>query len=276
MDNRQPAEFAMKSREEEMQPFLSVIIPAYTEEKRIGKTLEAVYAYLSAQPFTWELLVVLDGPQDKTPQIVADFAAGKANIRWIDRRQNRGKGYTVRQGMLAARGKIRLFTDADNSTDMSHFDKMKPLFDQGASVVIASRDGKDAPAARQSVPQPWYKRFLGNAGNLFIQLMVVPGIWDTRCGFKAFSAEAAQQVFRVARMNGWSFDDESLALARRFGYKIQVVGADWNDAEGTHVSKLDYFKNIVEAVRIRWYLLTGVYNHPAEMMDLSTVTIHHT
>jgi len=266
----------MESREEDMQPYLSVIIPAYTEEKRIGKTLESVYAYLAAQPFSWEILVVLDGPTDNTPGIVAAFAQDKANIRWIDRQQNRGKGYTVRQGMLAARGKIRLFTDADNSTDMRHFDSMKPLFDQGAHVVIASRDEKDAPAARQAVPQPFYKRFLGNAGNLFIQLMVVPGIWDTRCGFKAFSAEAAQKVFAAARMDGWSFDDESLALARRFGYKIQVVGADWNDAEGTHVSKLDYFKNIAEAIRIRWYLLTGVYNRPAETIDLSKVTIHHT
>lgn len=266
----------MESREEDMQPYLSVIIPAYTEEKRIGKTLEAVYAYLTAQPFTWEMLIVLDGPTDNTPIIVASFAEDKTNIRWIDRRQNRGKGYSVRQGMLAAYGKVRLFTDADNSTDMNHFDRMKPLFDAGANVVIASRDAKDAPTARQAVPQPFYKRLLGNAGNLFIQMMVVPGIWDTRCGFKAFSAEAAQKVFAAARMDGWSFDDESLALARRFGYKIQVVGANWTDAAGTHVSKLDYFKNIIEAVRIRWYLLTGVYNHPAETMDFSKVTIHHT
>lgn len=262
-------------REQEMKPYLSVIIPAYNEEKRIGKTLSAVYQYLLHQPFTWEMLVVLDGSQDNTLEVVQAFAEGKPSVYWIDRKENRGKGYTVREGMLAARGDIRLFTDADNSTDMAHFDKMKPLFDRGASVVIASRDGKDAPAARQSIPQPWYKRFLGNAGNLFIQLMVVPGIWDTRCGFKAFSAEAAQQVFRVSRMNGWSFDDESLALARRFGFPIQVIGADWTDAAGTHVRKLDYFKNIWEAVRIRWYLLTGVYNRPAETVDLSAATISH-
>jgi dolichyl-phosphate beta-glucosyltransferase len=263
----------MELKEQEMQPYLSVIIPAYTEEKRIGGTLTAVYDYLRAQPFSWEILVALDGPTDKTRTIVEAFAQDKAGVRWIDRRQNRGKGYTVRQGMLAAAGKIRLFTDADNSTDMLHFEKMKPLFDQGAEVVIASRDGKDAPSARQSVPQPWHKRFLGNAGNLFIQLMVVPGIWDTRCGFKAFSAEAAQRVFTVSRMDGWSFDDESLALARRFGYSIQVIGADWTDAEGTHVRKLDYLKNIWEAVKIRWYLLTGKYQQPTEKMDLSTITI---
>lgn len=266
----------MAQKEENMQPYLSVIIPAYTEEKRIGATLDAIYAYLTTQPYTWEILVVLDGPHDNTPTVVATFAEGKEGVRWIDRKQNRGKGYSVRQGMLAAKGAIRVFTDADNSTDISHFELMKPLFDQGAHVVIASRDNKDVPSARQAVPQPFYKRFLGNMGNLFIQIMVVPGIWDTRCGFKGFSAEATSKVFSVARMDGWSFDDECLALARREGYDIQVIGADWNDAEGTHVTKFDYFKNIFEAIRIRWYLLTGVYKHkPTEPIDLATVQVNH-
>ncbi len=263
--------------EEDMKkPYLSVVIPAYTEENRIGPTLDAIYTFLSNQPYTWEILVVLDGPEDNTLGVVEQFAQDKENIRWIDRKVNRGKGYTVRQGMLAAKGDIRLFTDADNSTDLTHFLLMKPKFDDGADVVIASRDHKDVATARQAVPQPFYKRFLGNAGNLFIQMMVVPGIWDTRCGFKAFKAEAARQIFSVARMDGWSYDDEALALARRFGYEIEVIGADWNDAEGTHVTKVDYFKNIFEAVRIRWYLLTGVYKHkPAETIELSTIKVNH-
>ncbi|HFQ94011.1 MAG TPA: glycosyltransferase, partial [Anaerolineae bacterium] len=169
----------MEEPNEMTTPYLSVIIPAYNEEQRIGKTLDAVYTYLSAQPFTWELLIVLDGVTDNTLGIVEEFAADKKGVRWIDRQENMGKGYTVRQGMLAARGQIRLFTDADNSTDMSHFDKMKPLFDQGADVVIASRDHKDAPDAEQALPQPLIKRLLGNAGNLVVQVVAVPGIWDT-------------------------------------------------------------------------------------------------
>lgn len=240
-------------------PYLSVIIPAYNEARRITPTLEAIYTYLSAQPFSWELLIALDGPTDNTLSIVETFAADKEHVRWLDRRVNRGKGYTLREAMLAAKGQIRLFTDADNSTDITHFEKMKPFFAQGADVVIASRDSKDVPDARQAVPQPGFKRFLGNAGNLLIQLLVVPGIWDTRCGFKAFSAAAAEQVFAVTQMNGWSIDDEALALARRFGYTIRMVAANWIDAEGTHVSRMDYLKNILEAVRIRWNLLTGVY-----------------
>jgi len=250
-----------QSEEEDMRPYLSVVIPAYNEEERIGQTLAAVYTYLARYAYTWEVLVVLDGVTDNTLAVVEAFGRNKEGIRWIDRSENKGKGYTVRQGMLAARGDIRLFTDADNSTDMAHFDQMKPLFDQGAHVVICSRDAKDAAGARQSIPQPFIKRFLGNAGNLFIQLMVVPGIWDTRCGFKAFSSEAAERIFSAAQINGFSFDDEALALARRFGYEIKVIAANWLDAEGTHVSKLDYIKNIWEAIKIRWNLLTGVYTH---------------
>ena len=247
-------------------PYLSVIIPAYNEEKRITVTLDAVYRYLNAQSFTWELLIILDGPTDNTLDVVQAFAAGKKHVRWIDRRENRGKGFSMREGMLAACGQIRLLTDADNSTDIAHFDKMKPLFERGSDVVIASRDPKDVPGARQTVPQPPLKRFLGNAGNLLIQLLVVPGIWDTRCGFKAFTAPAADQVFAVTTMDGWSIDDEALALARRYGYKIKAIAADWIDAEGTHVTRLDYVKNIWEAVKIRWNLLTGVYDQQAVPM----------
>jgi glycosyltransferase involved in cell wall biosynthesis len=252
---------------EEARPHLSVIVPAYNEGKRIGNTLASIYNYLSVQPFTWEVLVVLDGSQDNTLEVTRQFAQGKEHIRWIYRRENRGKGYTVREGMLAAKGDIRLFTDADNSTDISHFDQMKPLFERGAQIVICSRDSKDAPGARQAVPQPPLKRFLGNAGNLLIQIMAVPGIWDTRCGFKAFRKGSAQKIFSLARMDGWSIDDEALALARHFGYKIHVVAANWVNAEGTHVRKIDYLKNIWDALKIRWQLMSGFYDRPRAAAD---------
>ena len=252
---------------EEPKPYLSVIIPAYNEAKRIGNTLEVIYNYLSVQPFTWELLVVLDGSQDNTLEITEQFAASREHIRWIYRQQNRGKGYTVRQGMLAATGDIRLFTDADNSTDISHFDQMKPLFENGAQIVICSRDSKDAPGAKQAVPQSPLKRFLGNAGNLLIQVMVVPGIWDTRCGFKAFRRGAAHKIFSLTCMDGWSIDDEALALGMHFGYKIHVVPANWINAEGTHVRKIDYLKNNWDALKIRWQLMSGFYERHRTAVD---------
>lgn len=239
--------------------YLSVVIPAYNEEARIGRTLAEVHAYLDKQAFASEILVVLDGVTDNTLAVVETFAADHAGVRWIDRKINRGKGYTVREGLLAAQGQIRLFTDADNSTDMCHFDRMRPLLDDGHDVVIASRDGKDAEGATQAVPQSFFKRVLGNLGNLVVQFLTVPGIWDTQCGFKCFSAESTQSIFPKTTINGWLFDPEALAIARLQGYKIGIIGAHWIDAEGTHVKTSDYFKTLIEAGRIRWNLLTGKY-----------------
>lgn len=240
-------------------PYLSVIVPAYNEERRITSTLLSIHEYLSRQSFTWELLIILDGGEDDTLTKVLEFAEGKENVRWLDRGENRGKGFTVREGMLAAEGQIRLFTDADNSTDINHFDHMRPFFDKGFEVVICSRDGKDVDGARQSVPQPFLKRILGNAGNLFIQIFAVPGIWDTQCGFKAFSAEAAQKVFSISLIDGWGFDSEALALARYCGYEIKIIPARWIDHAESHVQLRNYFDVLIETMKVRWYLFTGVY-----------------
>src|SRR5215471_16372931 len=242
-----------------MQPFLSVIIPAYNEEKRISRVLHAVYDYLSHQDYAWEVIVVIDGAVDGTIEKIKDFTAGKTGISYIDRKQNRGKGFTVRQGMLQATGRVRLFTDADNSTDIAHFDKMKPLFDAGYDVVICSRDSKDAPGARQAVPQPAFKRVLGNGANLIIQALAVPGIWDTQCGFKAFTGHAASRIFSISRIDRWGFDIEALALARRFNLKLGIVPAYWVDDAETHVKLSGYADAFVDTLRVRWGLMTGRY-----------------
>jgi hypothetical protein len=165
--------------------------------------------------------------------------------------------------MLEASGEIRLFTDADNSTDMSHFDKMRPYFENGRQVVICSRDHKDHPDARQAVPQPFFKRLLGNMGNLLIQFLAVPGIWDTQCGYKAFTDVAAEKIFAVARIERYAIDIEALALARKFNYKIAVIGAHWIDNADTHVKFTDYFDTFWEAFKVRWNLITGKYNKKA-------------
>jgi dolichyl-phosphate beta-glucosyltransferase len=243
-----------------MSPFLSVIIPAYNEEKRISRVLHAVHDYLSRQDYTWEVIVVVDGARDRTVDRINEFAAGKTGISYIDREQNKGKGFSVRQGMLHATGRVRLFTDADNSTDISHFDKMKPLFDTGHEVVICSRDSKDAPGARQAVPQPLLKRILGNGANLIAQAIAVPGIWDTQCGFKAFTDRAATRIFSVSRIDRWGFDIEALALARRFGFRLGIVAAYWVDDAETHVRLSGYADAFLDALKVRWGLMTGRYN----------------
>lgn len=244
-----------------MSPYLSVIIPAYNEEKRIEKTLRIIWEYLSRQGYSWEIILVLDGPHDDTASIAREYMKGKEEkLRLIDRKENRGKGYTVREGMLAARGTIRLFTDADNSTDISHFEKMQLYFESGHDVVIASRDPKDAKGATQAVSQVFFKRMLGNMGNLFIQMVVVYGIWDTQCGFKAFSAAAAEKIFQISRINRWGFDIEALALARHSHFRIGIIPAYWINNEASHVSVGGYIGVLIETVKIRWWLMTGVYD----------------
>lgn len=238
---------------------LSVIIPAYNEEERIAKTITRVAAYLQEQSFESEILVVIDGARDKTADTVRGFQSEIPNVRIIDRKENRGKGYTVREGMLAAIGEIRLFTDADNSTDIAHFDKMKPLFEQGHDIVICSRDKKDVEGATQAVPQSFLKRQLGNTGNLFIQLFAVRGIWDTQCGFKAFRAEAAERIFSVAKIDRWGFDIEALALARKFNYKIGIVPAYWINDPKSHVKLSGYLQVLWETMKIWWWLRTDQY-----------------
>lgn len=243
----------------ENQPYLSVIIPAYNEEKRISKTLLAIDQYLQKQPYEYEIIVVSDGAKDKTVEIVKDFERQIKNLKVIDNKENHGKGWVVRQGMLAAQGQIRLFMDADNSTTVDHFDKMRPYFEQGMDVVIGTRDAKDAKGASQAVPQSFLKRQVGNAGNILIQIFAVPGIWDTQCGFKAFGERAAKDIFSRAKIDRWGFDIEALALARRLKYKIAIVPVYWvNDPHST-VNMKGYILTFKELFQIWWWLLTNKY-----------------
>ena len=215
--------------------YLSVVVPAYNEAERLPETLRRFQEYLSAKPFSYEILVVLDGPTDRTREVLKSMTSEIKQLRVLDRKVNRGKGYTVREGMLHALGPIRLFSDADNSTDIAHFDKMQPLLDKGYDLAICSRDSKDVPGASQAVPQAWYKRLLGDLGNLLVQLLVIRGFWDTQCGFKAFRDYAAEQIFSRTVIDGWAFDVEALALARALNYKIGIIPAYWINKPYSHV-----------------------------------------
>lgn len=238
--------------------YLSVIIPAYNEEDRIGKTLDLVGAYLSRQPFKSEIIVSEAASPDKTAEVVRQKIPEITNLSLISQK-NKGKGGGVKIGMLAAKGRIRLFTDADNSTDISHFDKMRPFFDRGYEVVICSRDPKDAPGATQAVSQAWYKRLIGSAGNLFIQLVAVRGFWDTQCGFKAFRDFAAEKIFSQQRIPGWGFDIEVLTLARALRYKIGIIPAYWVNDPKSHVKISSYLQVLWETVKVRLNLWRGEY-----------------
>lgn len=238
---------------------LSVIVPVYNEAERLPKTLQRLHAYLAAGRLTYEIVVVLDGPTDATAEVLRRMSCEIAHLKIIDRAENRGKGYTVKQGMLRAAGEIRLFTDADNSTDIRHFDQMMPLFDQGCDLVIASRNPKDAPEAEQAVPQAAFKRVIGQLGNRIVQSLAVPGIWDTQCGFKAFRAEAAERIFTQTRVDRWGFDIEVLALAQALNYQIGIIPARWVNDERSHVRLTDYFRVLADTVQVWRNLRKGQY-----------------
>jgi len=242
------------------EPYLSVIIPAYNEEERIAGTLKSVSDYLQRQPFWSEILVVDDGSFDNTVKIVGELGRQISNLRLIGEKENKGKGYAVRQGMLEAKGQIRLFMDADNSTEISCFEKMKPFFESGYGVVIGSRSRRDAPETQVEVHQRGYKEFLGRLGNSYIRLLAVPGIWDTQTGFKAFNAEAAGKIFKRAKVNRWAFDVEVLALAGLFNFKIAIVPIFWKNDPRSRVRLKSYLSTLWEVLKIRYNLARGTYS----------------
>ena len=239
-------------------PYLSVIIPAYNESKRLSLTLMDINKHLSQADFSYEILIVNDGSKDSTAEIAERFTHLIKNLRVIDNKENHGKGWVVRQGMLKAKGEIRLFTDADNSTSVDQFSKMIPYFKDGYQVVIGSRDVKGAQLVP---PQPWYKGLAGDMGNLVIQALLLRGMWDTQCGFKAFTAEAAEKIFPLAKIDRWSFDVEILSLAKKLSYKIKEIPVIWVNDPMSHVKASAYIQFFGEVFKIKWWMMTNKYKN---------------
>ena len=230
-----------------MKPFLSVIIPTYNEAKRLPLTLIDVDRHLSAVGYDYEIIVVDDGSKDATIDIAKRLSHLIKNLRIIENEKNHGKGWVVRQGMLEAKGQWRLFMDADNATSADQFQKMMPYL-ADFQIIIGSRDIK---GAKLVPPQPFYKRFLGNAGNIIIQILLLPGLWDTQCGFKCFSEEAAEKIFRLMKTNRWAFDVEALVFGKKFGYKIKEIPVVWVNDIHSKVKFSSYFQFLWEILKIR-------------------------
>jgi len=241
--------------------YLSVIIPAYNEEKRLPKTLEVIDEYLKNQSYGYEIIVVNDGSKDRTVEVVRELIPKIKNLIVTGYKKNQGKGYAVRCGMQKAQGEVRLFTDADNSTSIDHVEKMWPEFKKGFEVIIGTRDPRDAKGACQAFPQSWGRRRLGDIYNLLVQIIVGTwGIWDSQCGFKAFTKSAAEKIFPKCKINRFSFDSEFLVIAKKLGYKIKIIPVYWINAPDSRV-KFKWMVNMgFDLLKIRWNLITGKYD----------------
>jgi dolichyl-phosphate beta-glucosyltransferase len=248
------------------QTFLSIVVPAYNEERRLPETLNEILAYLDQQPYRSELIVVDDGSTDRTAALVEEHATRHADLRLL-RLDHRGKGFAVRAGALAARGEYVLLCDADLATPIEEWEKLHRRFAAGYSVVIGSREGLGA----RRLGEPWYRHLMGRVFNIIIRLVALRGIQDTQCGFKALRQPVAADLFQRVQIYGdnaptvhgpavTAYDVEMLFLADKRGYRIAEVPVLWRYGTETKVNPLrDSLRCLRDVLRVRWYALRGRY-----------------
>lgn len=234
--------------------YLSIIIPAYNEEKRIAKTLQEIDAYLKTKVFEYEVLVVSDGSTDATIQVVNDLKI--PYVRIIDNKKNRGKGFVVKQGFTAAQGEYRLFTDADNATPIDQLEKFLPLLSE-YDVMIASRVIKGANVENY---QSFHRRILGKIYGIILKVIIgLFEIKDTQCGFKLLNRKAAQLILPKCRINSMAFDAEILVVSKVLGLKIKEIPVTWTDDKNSKVTFNRMAQMFFDTLKIRWNLIRGVY-----------------
>lgn len=228
---------------------ISITIPAYNEESRLPKYLDSILEYFSPLKVTYEVLVVDDGSTDSTATIVERYTKQNPNVRLIKLSQNHGKGYAVKMGMLLAKGKLRLFADADGATPITELGRLKRYIDGGAAVVIASRALKDNTC---TIKAHLHRKIIGTIYNFIVRLLTVTGIHDTQCGFKLFTEEAAKSIFPRQRINGFGFDVELLVISYINGYQIKEVAVNWTDIPATKVKLFrDSWRMFIDVLKVR-------------------------
>ena len=231
-------------------PDVSLVIPAYNEGARIRSTVTRVCEYFDRQSYSWEVIVVIDGGARDAGAEAAAAGTGRANVRVIDNLENHGKGYAVRQGFAAATGSQLIFIDADLSLPIDGVGPMRERFAAGADVVIASRR---APGAREDGTPPALRGLMGRVFNLAVQIITLPGLKDTQCGFKGFRADAARTIFAEQTIDRFGFDVELLVLARKHGYRIDELPVVCTYHAGSSVNRAgDVLKMLGDLFIIRW------------------------
>jgi dolichyl-phosphate beta-glucosyltransferase len=238
----------------------SIVIPAYNESERITATLDKVLAYIAQEHWMAEVVVVNDGSRDNTAEIVRRYIRQNPVVRLVENPGNRGKGYSVRNGMLHANGDIMLFSDADLSSPIYEAKKLFAALDAGADIAIGSRW---LQAELQTKRQSVLRQLFGRVFNLLLRIILQLKFVDTQCGFKAFKREAAQQTFPRQRIERWGFDPESLFLARKFKLRVDEIPVEWANDDRSKVHPFrDGTRMFFELLKVRWYDITGKYSGP--------------
>jgi glycosyltransferase involved in cell wall biosynthesis len=247
-------------------PAYSIIIPAYNETSRLEATLDRLLRFIAQERWDAEVIVVNDGSRDGTADLVRQYAQNNRSLRLLENPGNRGKGYSVRNGMLNARGAILLFSDADLSSPIEEASKLFAAIQSGADIAIGSRWLQpELQTQRQSLLRQVYGRIF----NLALRIILGLNFKDTQCGFKAFTRTAAQAIFPLQKIERWGFDPEILYLARRAALHIKEVPVKWSHQEGTRLNPLrDGIRMFGEVLKIRWKALAGEYSQsPAPSQD---------
>ncbi|MGO9127332.1 MAG: dolichyl-phosphate beta-glucosyltransferase [Terriglobales bacterium] len=241
-------------------PTYSVVLPAYNESERIATTIDKISAFAAQRDWQTEIIVVDDGSSDDTAEVVRRCAATRPGVRLLQNPGNRGKGYSVRHGMLQAQGEVLLFSDADLSSPIAEAEKLFAAIATGADVAIGSRWVNTELQLRR---QPLYRQLLGRAFNLALRLILGLQFKDTQCGFKAFTRRAAHLLFPLQKIERWGFDPELLYLAKRLQLRVEEVPVAWAHREGTRINPLrDGIRMFGEMLQIRWNALLGQYSVP--------------
>jgi len=240
-------------------PFLSLILPAHNEAKRLPQSLKQVQEFVQQQPYECEVLVVENASTDDTARIVESYQEKFPQLKMI-RLEKGGKGNAIRAGMLAAQGEYRFMADVDFSMPVDQINRFLPPNLHQAQVAIASRE---QPGSKR-IGEPFYRHLTGRIFNLIVRLLVLPGLQDTQCGFKCFRAEAAEKIFPKQTLEGWSFDVEVLTIARQFGYEVVEVPITWTYQAGSRMSILsDSWKMFKDLLLIRSNQRKGLYRGKA-------------
>ena len=235
----------------------SIIIPAYNEGARLDATLSKVLRYISQQKWDAEVIVVNDGSSDNTVEIVQQHMQRNSVLRLLKNPGNRGKGYSVRNGMMHACGEVLLFSDADLSSPIEEAPKLLAAIAEGADIAIGSRWMQ---SDLQTERQPLYRQFFGRIFNLMLRLILGLKFKDTQCGFKVFTRRAAAAIFPQQKIERWGFDPELLYLAEKYNFKVAEIPVAWAHSAGTRINPLrDGTRMVVEMLKIRWNALTGKY-----------------